>query len=890
MSVLRHLTRGLRVLTRGHAANRDLDEEVRYFYDEASADDAARGVAPADARRNARLAFGDRTAVREEVRAHGWEHAIETALADLRYAARGLRRRPSFTIVAALTLAIGIGASTAIFSAVDPILFEPLPYPHADRIISIADRDGGGSGEPIDVTYGTYLELAHRSHSFSALAIADRWQPALTGRDVQPERLAGDSVTPDYFRVLGVEPVVGRDFTAADDVRGAPRVAIVSDGLARRHFGAAQAALGQSIELEGAEYTVIGIMPPAFDNVLMPADDVWAPRRYRSNAPFESAEWGHHQRMIGRLAPGVTVDQARRDLDAIAKSPSAAFARPPWANLKQGLEVRSLQAAVTNDVRPALLAIFAAVALLLLVAAVNVTNLLLARGAQRRGELALRVALGAGRGRIVRQLLTESLLLAFCGGALGLAVATAGVRAFVALAPANLPRAAAIALDVPAFAFALVLTAIVGVAIGLYPALQGAGQDGGDSLQPGTRIAGASSHALRRTLVVAEVALALVLLVGAGLMVRSLARLMSIAPGFNPSRVLTVQIEAAGPTYNPYPARYQFFTQALEAVRRLPGVTSAAFTSQLPLGGEPDEGYGVHFEAQGSNDPNGDYNALRYAVTPGWFKTMGIPLRRGRLLDDRDRTGAQESIVISEALARQVFGARDPIGQRLKAGPELSDQNRPWDVIVGVAGDVKQGSLGDDSTPAFYVAMGQWPWVDNVQTLVVRTSDDPAALVASVKQAIWSVDRNEPIIRVAAMDTLVARSEAQRRFVLIVFAAFGLAALMLAAIGIYGVTSGGVTERTTEIGVRAALGASRSSILAMILREGLVLAAIGVALGAIGAAILSGTLRTLIYGISRGDALTYAGAGILVLLIATIASAAPAARAARVDPAAALRA
>ncbi|MGH9409929.1 MAG: ABC transporter permease, partial [Vicinamibacterales bacterium] len=611
MSLLRQITRGLRVLVRGSAADRELDEELRHFYDEAHADAIARGVPEEDARRESRLAFGDGTTVREQVRTHGWEHAIETVLADLRYALRGFRRRPGFAIVAALTLAVGIGASTAIFSAVDPILFEPLPYPHADRILAVSSR---ADGRPLDVAYGTYLEIAHRSRSFSFLAVADRWQPALTGRGAQPERLAGGLVTPDYFRVLGIEPMIGRDFTAADDVRGAPRVAIVSDGLARRHFGAAQVALGQFVELEGAEYTVIGIMPPVFDNVLMPADDVWAPRRYRSNAPFESAEWGHHQQMIGRLSPGVTVDQARSDLAAIAQSPSVAFPRPPWADMKkQGLEVRSLQAAVTRDVRPALLAIFAAVALVLLVAAVNVTNLLLARGAQRRGELALRVALGAGRGRIVRQLLTESLLLAFCGGVLGLAVATAGIRGLVALAPANLPRAAAIALDVPAFAFALAQTAIVGIAIGLYPALQGAGQDGGDSLQPGTRIAGASSNALRRTLVVAEIALALVLLVGAGLMVRSLARLMSIAPGFRPSGLLTMQIEAAGPAYNPDPARYQFFTQALDAVRRLPGVTSAAFTSQLPLGGEPNEGYGVRFQAQPPNDPNGDYNALRYA-------------------------------------------------------------------------------------------------------------------------------------------------------------------------------------------------------------------------------------------------------------------------------------
>ncbi|HEY3885246.1 MAG TPA: FtsX-like permease family protein, partial [Vicinamibacterales bacterium] len=506
-----------------------------------------------------------------------------------------------------------------------------------------------------------------------------------------------------------------------------------------------------------------------------------------------------------------------------------------------------------------------------------------------RGEFALRGALGAGRRRIVRQLLTESLLLAFGGGALGLAVAAAGVRALIALAPAGLPRAGAIGLDTPVFAFAALLTALVGIAVGLYPALQSAGGDGGASLQPGVRIAGAANHALRRALVVAEVALALILLVGAGLMERSLARLMSVPPGFDPSHILTMQVDAAGPNDNPDPARYQFFAQALEAVRRLPGVEDAAFSSQLPLSGEPNEGYGVRFEAQPANDPNGDFDALRYAVTPDWFKAMRIPLRRGRLLDARDRPGAQESIVISESLAREAFPHEDPLGQRLRVGPEIGS-SRPWDVVVGVVGDVKQNSLAvNNDSRAFYVAMGQWSSVDSAQRLVIRTSGDPETLIPSVKRAIWSVDRNQPIIRIATMEALFARSEAERRFVLMVFAAFGLAALALAAIGVYGMISGGVTERLTEIGVRAALGATRQDILMMILREGLALAAFGAALGVVGAALLSGALRTLIFGISRADAVTYLGAAGILLGVAIAACAVPAARAARVDPSVALR-
>jgi putative ABC transport system permease protein len=373
-------------------------------------------------------------------------------------------------------------------------------------------------------------------------------------------------------------------------------------------------------------------------------------------------------------------------------------------------------------------------------------------------------------------------------------------------------------------------------------------------------------------------------------MVRSLARLMSVPPGFDPSHLLTMEVDAAGSAYNPDSARYQFFAQALEAVRRLPGVEEAASSNQLPLSGEPNEGFGIHFEAQQSNDPDGDFDGLRYAVTPDWFKAMRIPLKRGRLVDARDRVGTQESIVISESLARQAFPGKDPIGQRLRIGPEIGS-TRPWDVVVGVVGDVKQSSLSvDNDSAAFYVGMGQWWWVDNVQTIVVRTSGDPEALIPSVKQAIWSVDRNQPIIRVATMDRLFTRSEAERRFVLTVFAAFGLAALALAGTGIYGMVSGGVTERLTEIGVRAALGATRANILVMVLRQGVLLSLAGIVCGLIGAALLSGTLSTLIYGVTRGDTMTYAAAAALVLAIAVAATATPALRAARVDPSISLRA
>ncbi len=883
MSLWRQLTRGLHVLTHRAAADRDLADELEHYVGLAAAEHEARGLSPAQARRAARLEAGNADAVREQVRGAGWESLVESVLADVRYAGRSLRRNAGFATVCVLTLGLGIGASTTIFSAVGPILFEPLPYPHAERVVSLAGVREDGSGE--DVTYGTFVELSERARSFTTLAVADAWQPALMGL-AEPERLSGDRVSAGYFRALGVAPV-GRDFTAADDQVGAPRVAILSDGLARRRFGSPLRVLGRQVTLDGDSYTVIGVMPAGFDNVLAPAAEIWAPRRYRAHASFESAEWGHHLRMVGRLQAGVSVEQARRDVTGIARTPAPEFPRPPWADLKQGLRLEALQAAVVRGVRPALLAIVGAVLLLLAVAGANVTNLLLARAAQRSGELALRATLGAGRARLARQLLTESVLLAGLGGTVGVALALVGVRALVGLAPSGLPRADAIGVNGYALAFALVLTMLVALAVGVAPAALAARRD----LRAGaaSRARATSAHHLRRSLVVGEVGLALVLLVGAGLMLRSLQHLFAAAPGFEASHVLTMEVVAAGHTYDSDAARQRFFEEAVESVRHVPGVTAAAFSSQLPLSGDLDA-YGIAFESIPRGDPNDYGSALRYTVTPGWFAAMRIPLRRGRLFDDRDRPGTPQAVLINASLARRLFSHRDPIGQRVRMGPALGQPGLPAGIVVGVVGDVKQTSLALGDEDAFYVPMGQWSWVDNVQSLVVRTTGDPLPLVPAVKRALWSVDRNNPILRIDSMEQLVAASEARRRFVLVVFEAFALAALLLAAVGIYGVLAGSVTERTREIGVRAALGASRESIMALVLRQGLTLAGLGVALGLLGAAAATRAIASLLFGLSRLDPLTHLGVVGLLGSVATIACAIPAWRAARVDPATALRA
>lgn len=729
---------------------------------------------------------------------------------------------------------------------------------------------------------------SRRAHAFSGLAVADRWQPALEGVG-EPARLEGDRVSAEFFGVLGVAPALGRAFEAADEAPGSPPVVIVTAGFATRAFGSARAALDRSLTLDGDAYRIAGILPAGFENVLSPTADVWAPLRYRRQAPFQSREWGHHLRMVGRLAAGVSADAAREETVAIGGSPSEAFPRPAWASLAHGLSVTPLQDSVTRGIRPALLAILAAVLALLVIACINVANLLLARGVSRRAELAMRAALGAGRGRLARQLLTESALLALLGGAAGLGAAAAGTRMLVALAPQELPRLDAVRLDAAAFVFALFVTALVGIGTGLVPALRGARAELRSARRSGARATGAEAQLLRRGLVVTQVALALVLLVGAGLLLTSVQRLLATAPGFDASRVITMRIVATARRFQSNDAALRFFEQALEAVRQVPGVQEAALTSQLPLSGDLDS-YGADFESRERGDQSATGAALRYAVTPGWFRTMRIPLLEGRLLSPEDRPGAPEAVLISESFAKRLFGDRSPLGQRVRFGPEQGRAGRPADVVVGVVGDVKQTSLALGPPDAFYVAMGQWPWVDAVQALVVRTDRDPAGLVPAIEDAVWSVDPTPPLVRVATMRKLLAASEARRRFALTIFTTFALAALVLAALGLYGVMAGSVAERTGELGLRSALGAPPRGAVTLVLGQGLKLAGLGIGIGAGIAAAATRGLEALLYGVTPLDARTYLGVIALLVACSLVACCLPAWRAARVDPSAALRA
>jgi len=913
------LLKKISVFIRRRKFEHELQEEMAFHRDQAAGDHRERGLEAADSRSAAARDFGNPTRMQEEsveTVAFRWE----TTWHDFRYALRQLRQNPGFAATAIVILALGIGATTAIFSAVNPILFASLPYPHPRQIVSIYERNNGGG--PRMPNFADYVGLNERSRSFDAMAATRGWQPTITGGD-QPERLEGQRVSWPYFRMLGVAPFMGRDFESADDlwrgegsivdgpIKGSMgrNVVVLSYGFWRRRFAGDPNIIGQNIKLDETEFTVIGVMPASFENVIAPEAELWAPLQYNSALPRASRDWGHHLRFVARLRGNITKTQAASELDVIARTLAQIYAPgyneaggPP-----SGYLVKSLQDDLTSSARPALLAVLSAVMLLLIIACVNVTNLLLARGAQRRTEFAMRAALGAARIRLLRQLMTESLVLALLGGAFGLVVAVVGVRALILLSPPGLPRLSAIRIDGIVFAFALGVTALIGMLIGIIPALRAASSDPHESLQQSSSRATGGRQWTRRVLVVAEVSLAMVLLVSAGLLVRSLQRLFSVDTGFDAGHLITLRVQESGLRYRPDDARVRFFQEALDRVREVPGVESAGFTSQLPLSGDQDV-YGSLFEKDIANGSLGGDAMFRYAVTPGYIETMRIPLIHGRLLNESDRADVSRfcflqqrcgaspaSVLISQSFAKRKFGSADPIGQRIRLGPAafayLNDHtDTPWSTIVGVVGDVRQLSLAGTTSDAIYVANAQWFWGDQEMALVVRTHADAEALVPMLRKAIWSVDKDQPIVHISTMEHLVAQSEAQRRFAMIIFEAFALVALVLAATGIYGVLAGSVSERTREIGIRSALGATRSKILNLVLRQGMALACIGVTLGLAGALFATRALITLLFGISRLDPMTYAGVVILLAAVSAIACWLPAWRAAGIDPAITLRA
>jgi putative ABC transport system permease protein len=870
----------LRNLFRRRTTEEDLGDELRSHLEMLTEENIRSGMSPDEAQRAARIELGGVEQVKELVRDERMGSWLHSVLFDCRFAFRQFRKSLAFTSVAVLTLALGISATTAIFSAVNPMLFESLPYDHANRLMAIWEDRNDGSRNA--ATFGMYSGLLLPQQSFESLALVRPWQPTITGAE-NPERLEGQRVTSSYFHVLGVSPFLGREFDASEDHLNGPNVVILSDTLWRHRFAADSRMVGRQITLEESEslsqsnlYTVIGVMPKTFENVLSPGAQLWVPLQYDIT---QGRAWGHHLRMLGRLKPGVSPAQASQEFAALGHNILNEYHPDSYAHDVK-FDILSLQSDLTRGVRPALLAILGAVLLLLIIACVNVANLLLGRGVLRQGEFALRSALGAAPQRLVRQLLTESVLLSALGGLFGFALGALCLRALVALGPQDLPRSNAMGMDPAVFAFGFLVTALIGLFFGLTPALQAArsAPQRGLQLESGRIIGGA--RRTRRALVVVEVALTLVLLTCSGLLLRSMQTLLAVPPGFSATHLLTMQIDEVGHKYDGDSDRYNFFSEAQDAVCKVPGVTSAALTSQLPLSGDYDL-YGVGLER---NDGQPNDEIFRYAVTPGYFETLGIPLRRGRLLNERDRAGALPVAVISDSYAQRRFANSDPLGQRVHIGnPDI------WYTVVGIVGNVRQMSLALNQTEAVYVTNAQWHWVDTAMSLVVRTQADPSALVPSIRAAIWSVDKDQPIVRIAAMDHLLAVSAAERRFALVLFEAFAFASLLLAAAGIYGVLSSMVAERTREMGVRSALGATRANIISLVLGQGLTLALLGVGIGLVGAAAASFLIATMLFGVSPLDPLTYLAVIALLLAVTAIACYIPAHRASRVDPIIALR-
>jgi putative ABC transport system permease protein len=811
--------------------------------------------------------------------ANGRANMIEDLWQDLRYGTRMLRKNPTFTLIAVITLALGIGANTAIFSVVNAVLLRPLPFKDSDRLMMISETKLPQFPE-FAVAPGNFLDWKAQTTTFERLVALRVSTFNLTGTG-EPERLSGLKISQDFCAMLGVQPQLGREMLPEEDQPGHNQVVLISHGLWQRRFAGDPAIVNQSITLDGQSYTVIGVMPESFA-FLDRSYELWMPIAF---TPQQAQNHGGHSlAVIGQVKGGVTLEQARTELGAIADRLAAAY---PEVNTGWNVKVTPWLDFMVSNIKPALLVLLGAVVFVLLIGCANVANLLLARAADRQKEIAIRTALGAGRGRIARQLLAESLVLALMGGALGLLLAKWGLAALLTLAPDGLPRIKDVALDGQVLGFSLGITLMTGLVFGLIPALQLSKPNLNDAIKESGRgsTEGRRRRFIRHILVVFEVASALVLLVGAGLMLKSFIRLQNVDPGFQADSALTVSIALPRSKYSQDQQQAAFYEQLIEKVGTLPGVETVGATSIVPLSGSDLIGA---FVIEGQPPPVGLQTTNFYSVSDDYFKVMGIPLIRGRAFTARDTAKSPPVVIINETMAKRMFGNDDPIGKRLTF--DNPDNHPTWLEIVGVVGDVKHYKL-DRATPLqTYGPFTQQP--DPSMTLVVRGAGDPTNLSAAIRREVLNLDKEQPVASINTLDRLVATSIAQSQFSTLLFGIFAAVAMLLASIGIYGVLSYSVTQRKNEIGIRLALGAQPADVLRMVLKQGLGLAFIGIGCGVVMSLALAKLLTSfseLLYDVKATDPLTFAVIAVGLLAVALMACYVPARRATKVDPLLALR-
>ena len=809
---------------------------------------------------------------------------MKTLLQDVRFAFRQMAKRPGFTLVVVLTMALGIGANAAIFSVLDAVLLRPLPYPQPERLIKVWSRFTG-IGLPNDqnwVSAPEFRDYQQLNNSFSDLAAIALGSFNL-GVKGSPTRVVGAAVSPSLFGMLGVQPMLGRTFLSEEAQPGREKEVVLSYGLWRRVFAANPAAVGSTIDIDGVPMTVIGVMPAGF---AYPSEsEIWGPVAFTADDLSENSRGGHGLEVLGRMKPGLSLAQVQSDMDRVGRTMIEQHKNYPYEKYGFGVILHPLLEETVGDVRPSLLVLMAAVGLVLLIACANIANLLLARSTERQQEMETRMALGASGARLARQMLTESVVLACTGGIVGLAVTPLVLSGLVAIAAKALPRAVHTSIDLRALALTAAVSVMTGILFGLAPAVQAARKTSFDTVKSGRNTEGRRPRRLRRVLVICETAFSVLLIAGAGLLLRSFAEILRVDPGFRPEGVLTMRVALPDAVYIKPEQIRGFYSELLDRVQKLPGVQSAGAISGLPLANEGGSGTAT-IDSQSVPIENTTPEADQRVVTEDYFKAMGISLVRGRFFDGRDSATAPRVAIVDESLANTFFPNQDPIGKRLH--PSGRGQKNPtWYTIVGEVRHVHNRTLEARSRVEVYWSQSQVP--SSAMTMAVRTTGNPATLISAIQREVAQMDGNLPVYRVRTMNEVMGESLQRRKLALILLAVFAGLALLLAAVGIYGVTSYGVAQRRVEIGVRMALGADRGQVLRMMIGSGMSTIAIGLGLGIVLALWLTRLMSGMLFAVHASDPLALGGAAILLMMAALLAIFIPARRATRLNPMAALR-